>query len=128
MIKKILSTIMVAVAMIATAGLAVPALDVQAAADICGKSGADAAAKEAAGCNDSNSVDSVVKKILAVMYWAVIVLAVIVIIVGGFMYVTSGGDPGKTAKAKVTIAVAVIGLVIAILASAIINFVIDSLT
>lgn len=48
--------------------------------------------------------------------------AVIVIVIGGIMYVVSTGDPGKAKTAKDTILYAVIGLVVALLAGAIVNF------
>jgi hypothetical protein len=43
------------------------------------------------------------------------------------MFVTSSGDPGKVKKGKDTILYGIIGLVIALLAYAIINFVLTSL-
>lgn len=52
------------------------------------------------------------------------IAAVILIIIAGFKYVTSGGDAAKTKSAKDTIVSAVIGLVIIALADAIISFVI----
>ena len=55
---------------------------------------------------------------------ALSLVAVIFIVVGGVNYMTSQGDPGKTKKAKDTILYAVIGLIIAVLAFAIVNFVI----
>ena len=51
------------------------------------------------------------------------VAAVIVIILGGVTYVTSQGDASKVTKAKNTIIYGVIGLVISLLAFAIVNFV-----
>jgi len=50
--------------------------------------------------------------------------AVIVIIVAGLRYVLSGGDPKNTTAAKDTILYAVIGLVVALLSFAIVNFVV----
>lgn len=50
-------------------------------------------------------------------------IAVMMIILGGFWYVTSGGEPQKTKKAKDTILYAVGGLVISISAWAIVGFV-----
>lgn len=50
-------------------------------------------------------------------------VAVIFIIVGGIQYVTSAGNDQNTKKAKDTITNAVLGLIIAILAFAIVNFV-----
>ena len=50
------------------------------------------------------------------------IVAVIMIIYGGFRYVTSGGDPTGTQNAKNTILYAVIGLIVAMLSYAIVNF------
>lgn len=54
-------------------------------------------------------------------------IAVIMIIVGGIRYVVSGGESSAVKGAKNTILYAVIGLVVAILAYAIVNFVIGLL-
>jgi hypothetical protein len=48
------------------------------------------------------------------------------IIVGGIRYTTSNGDSGRIKAAKDTITYAVVGLVVAILAYAIVNFVIKN--
>lgn len=55
-------------------------------------------------------------------------VAVIMIIVGGFQYATSQGDSNATAKAKNTILYAVIGLAVALFATAIVTFIINQLT
>jgi len=55
------------------------------------------------------------------------ICAIIIIIVGGFMYVTSGGDPGKISNAKDAVLYALIGVVIAIIAQAIIIFVLNKI-
>lgn len=49
-------------------------------------------------------------------------IAVIVIVIGGIMYVVSAGDPGKAKTAKDTILYAVVGLIVALMAGAIVNF------
>jgi hypothetical protein len=54
-------------------------------------------------------------------------LAVIVLVFGGFRYVTSTGDPGRVKQAKDTIIYGVVGVVIALLAYAIVNFVISNI-
>lgn len=54
-------------------------------------------------------------------------ISVIMIIIGGFRYIVSGGDPSSTKGAKDTILYAVIGLVIAIFAQTIITFVLSNL-
>ena len=70
-----------------------------------------------------NIVNTVINVILAIVG----VIAVVMIIFGGIQYSTSAGDPGKVKKAKDTILYGVIGLVIALLAFAIVNFVLSSL-
>lgn len=50
-------------------------------------------------------------------------VAVIVIIIGGVTYVTSQGEAAKVTKAKNTIIYGVVGLVVSLLAFAIVNFV-----
>jgi hypothetical protein len=50
-------------------------------------------------------------------------VAVIVIIIAGILYTISAGDAGKVKKAKNTILYAVVGLVVAMLSSAIIAFI-----
>lgn len=55
------------------------------------------------------------------------IVAVVVIIIGGISYMTSSGDAGRVKKAKDTILYGVIGLVICVLAFAIVNFVIKNI-
>lgn len=54
-------------------------------------------------------------------------VSVIVLIYGGFQYVTSTGDAKRVEGAKNTILYAIIGIVVALLAFAIVNFVVSSL-
>lgn len=53
-------------------------------------------------------------------------ISVLMIIIGGFRYVVSGGNATSVSAAKNTILYAVIGIIVAILAYAVINFVISS--
>jgi len=70
------------------------------------------------------------KRLLAdVFNWVfgiVLFVSVVMLLVGGFQYVTSGGDDGKIKTAKKTLTYAIIGIAIAILSRAIV-FVINSL-
>lgn len=68
--------------------------------------------------------------IVAIINAVVGVLAlvcVVVIIIGGVNYMTSSGDAGKVKKAKDTILYGVIGLIVCVLAFAIVNFVITNI-
>ena len=62
-----------------------------------------------------------------VMLFGVGAIAVIMVVIGGLRYVLSGGNSTNITAAKNTILYAVIGMVIAILAYALVNFVIGSL-
>lgn len=62
---------------------------------------------------------TIVFNILSDLFAAVGILAIGFLIYGGYLYVLARGDPGKVAKGKRTVMSAVIGLVIAVLASAI---------
>jgi hypothetical protein len=61
-----------------------------------------------------------------VMLFVVGAISVIMVVIGGLRYVISGGNSGNITAAKNTILYAVVGLVIAIMAYAIVNFVIGS--
>ena len=77
--------------------------------------------------NNKKSIDSYFKQIVNVILYLVAAVSVVVIIYGGFRYIVSNGDSTKIQGAKNTILYAVVGLIVAILAFAIINFVVKSL-
>lgn len=55
------------------------------------------------------------------------VAAVIIIMIGGFMYITANGDSGKITEAKNTIIYASVGLIVIVSAQTIIIFVLSKL-
>lgn len=67
-----------------------------------------------------------IKVIVNILLFILGAIAVIMIIIGGIRYTTSNGDASATKGAKDTILYAVIGLVVAILAYAIVNFVLSA--
>ncbi len=71
--------------------------------------------------------DATVGTALNVVFGIIGIIAVVMIVVGGVSYTTSQGDPGKIQKAKNTILYGIIGLVIALLAFAIVNFVLKAI-
>jgi len=83
-----------------------------------------------AECNieNDNSLIPTILNIIQVTIGVLALVAVIVIIFAGVQYTTSAGDTGKVKKAKDSILYGIVGLVIAILAFAIVNFVLSSLT
>lgn len=86
---------------------------------------------EAARCDgcpkDLFGNTGVFKQVTNTILYIVGIIAVIMLIIGGIKYVISGGDSKKVTDAKNTVLYAIIGLVIAFLAFAIVNFVISAL-
>jgi hypothetical protein len=54
-------------------------------------------------------------------------LALLFVVIGGFRYILSRGDPNATAQAKNTIIYALVGLIVTVLAYAIVGFAIGNL-
>lgn len=88
----------------------------------------------AAGVPSDNSttaggrIDTTVQNLINVLSIVVGIAAVIMLIVGGFRYITSAGNPEGIKAAKNTIMYALIGLVIVALAQFIVNFVLNKTT
>lgn len=79
------------------------------------------------GAGSSLDIPGFITSVVNLLSFVVGALAVIMIMVGGFKYVTSGGDSGKVTSAKNTIMYAIIGIVIVVLAQTIVQFVLDKL-
>jgi hypothetical protein len=66
------------------------------------------------------------RTITNVLLFLIGAISVIMLIIGGIRYVVSGGDSTAVQNAKNTILYAIVGVVVAILAYAVVNFVISS--
>lgn len=67
------------------------------------------------------------RTILSIVFGIIGALALLMITVSGLRYITSAGNPDKTAKAKNGIIYSIIGLVVAISAEAIVAYVVGNL-
>lgn len=76
--------------------------------------------------NEQRSAMGTVRVVISVILGVLGMVAVVMIVLGGVNYTTSQGDPGKVKKAKDTIMYGIIGLVVAMLAFAIVNFVLQN--
>jgi len=76
----------------------------------------------------TTGVNKLIKDIINIFSIIVGVVSVIMIIWGGFQYISSGGDSGKVGNAKNTIIYAIIGLIVVALAQFIVQFVLDKVT
>ena len=78
-------------------------------------------------CKNKNTgetqVNGIIKTIVEVLLTAVGAISIIMIVIGGIMFALSSGDAQKAAKARNTVLYAVVGLIVSIFASAIVNFV-----
>ena len=74
------------------------------------------------------SEDGIFKTISNVLLFIIGAISVIMLIIGGIRYTISGGDQTQVTAAKNTILYAVIGIVVALLAFALVNFVLTSFT
>ena len=68
-----------------------------------------------------------VTNILSAIIGVLGLVAVVVMIIGGYNYMTSAGDASKVEKAKKTILYGLIGLIVCALAFIIVNFVIGTI-
>jgi hypothetical protein len=71
-----------------------------------------------------NTVSNVLSQAIVVFSVIVGVISVIMIIVAGLRYVTSGGDANQVASAKNTLLYAIVGIVIVVFAQIIVRFVV----
>jgi hypothetical protein cdiviTM7_00647 len=120
-VKKIL--VAVALVVLVSSGLAMPV----SAANYGVRAGADAAR----GADQPTQLfgdGGIFQQITNIMLFIIGVLSVIMLIIGGLRYVISGGNKDAVTSAKNTILYAIVGLIVALLAYAAINFVINVFT
>lgn len=81
-----------------------------------------------AGCGSGNGerVDKIIANVLNILSFVIGVIAVIMIVIGGFKYVMSQGDSNSISSAKNTLLFALVGLVIVASAQIIVKFVLGS--
>lgn len=70
---------------------------------------------------------SIWNNILSTLTFIIGAVAVLMLIIGGLRYVTSNGEAQQVTSAKNTILYAVVGIVLAVMANAIVNFVLTNI-
>ncbi|MDQ5953357.1 MAG: hypothetical protein QG647_91 [Patescibacteria group bacterium] len=86
------------------------------------------ATSNGSGCDQpagQKSIPAMLTTIIEVFSWLVGIVSVIMLIYGGFRYVTSGGESSAIKSAKDTMLYAIVGLVIVALAQIIVQFVLS---
>ena len=118
--------VIIIVLLLFSAFVAIPSSHVWAASP---KEEACAGVSAAGGsCTDSGDVNRVINIVVNMLSAIVGIVAVIMVIIGGFKYVTSNGDSNSIQSAKNTIVYAIVGVIIAALAQVIVRFVLKKAT
>jgi len=134
MIKKIKNIIVASLATVLSVAVIAP-VAVSAAPDInsglC--QGANLQVQDGCSVSDAqkdgtDAVNGIITLVINLFSIVVGVISVIMIIIGGLKYITSGGDSGNVTGAKNTILYAIIGLVVVALAQLIVKFVLGKAT
>jgi type IV secretion system pilin len=126
--NRIMKRAVLAVSLLLTLSVAAPAgsalaiSSTQAKTDVC--QGISVVASCTAS-SDGSGISSVITLVVNIMSLLLGAVAVIMIIIAGFKFVTSGGETAKVSSAKSTILYAVVGLVVAIMAKVIVYFVLS---
>lgn len=90
-------------------------------------SGPNSSNEICSSADNNNEANSLMRNIIQTLIFLIAAIAVIMIVIGGLKYVTSNGDTNQTTSAKNTILYSVVGLIVAIMAYGIVEFVIDAL-
>lgn len=124
MIKKIIKSIL-AVSLVLMAVMPVNVLAAETSTNIFSAPCRDNPNQPICTQTNQSTLPQLIKRIVDIMLFLIGAISVLMVIIGGIRYVTSGGDPQQVKAAKDTVLYAVIGIVIAILAYAIVNFVVN---
>ena len=124
--KKIVAVVMMGAMTLVGAG-AVMSGQVSAEDTICTDSNSTADMKELAGCNEDKMADEVANTGLNIVLSAAGIIAVGVMVYGGFVYLTSQGDPSRAKRGRDVILCGFVGLAVVLLAFTIVTFVISNL-
>lgn len=128
-IKRIITSFAAAAVLLVPALSTVPAFAVDISNNLCSGTNIDVSGGTTTGCDtgatNSDSLNALLTSAVNIFSAIVGVIAVIMIIVGGLRYITSGGDQNKVASAKNTLMYAIIGLIVVALAQLIVHFVLQ---
>ena len=80
------------------------------------------------GCTSTVSLDNIIAAVLRILSVVAGIASVIMIMIAGFKYLTSGGDGGKISSAKNTLVYAIVGIIIVAFSQFIAQFVIRQAT
>lgn len=129
--KQAIKTIMAGLLVVPLLALGVSTLAgqpayAQSTNDLSIQGGADSAQGNGQA-NDLFGNDGIFRTVTNILLYIIGAISVIMLIIGGLRYVVSGGDQAAVTSAKNTILYAIVGIVVAFLAYAAVNFVAGNL-
>lgn len=123
--KQIITGLIASVFILVTSFLAVPNLAYACSSTDNSSKGQVLTGVGATGSDCSASgVTTAVHTAIEILSMVAGIAAVVMVIIAGFRYTTSGGDSGRVASAKSTLIYALVGIAIAVLAQVIVHFVV----
>ncbi|HSH17938.1 MAG TPA: hypothetical protein VK978_01005 [Candidatus Saccharimonadales bacterium] len=87
--------------------------------------GIEAQARGSCGPGAGADISRVLRFVLQILTWIAGITAVIMVVVAGLKYITSGGDSSSVAGAKQALIYALVGIIIVALAQVIVRFVLQ---
>ena len=125
--KQLIATLIIPIAIMALAAVGSLGLGVETALALDPGDGVNRGINAAGGGSGSGgNLSRAIKNVINVLLFILGAIAVIMIVIGGIKYTISNGDASNIKSAKDTILYAVIGLIIALMAYAIVNFVVGA--
>ncbi|HSH31423.1 MAG TPA: hypothetical protein VK963_02020 [Candidatus Saccharimonadales bacterium] len=129
-ISSVCTNLSTAICLVATAAVLSPLPTAAASPSQLIKEKACQGSSNAIGCPGGTAIfgpGGVFDKAIGTFIFIIGGVSVLMIVVGGFRYVVSGGDPAGTRGAKDTILYAMVGLVISLFAYAAVKFVLTNI-
>ena len=124
-IKKTMQSLLLVPVLALGVSFVAPALQPVDTYALTAREGADSAKTEEHPAEVTGN-GGVFQTITNVLLFIIGAISVIMLIIGGIRYVVSGGDSSAVTSAKNTILYAIVGIIVALLAYALVNFVLTS--
>jgi hypothetical protein len=124
--KKLFLLVMIAVSLFG-GGVAVAATPTDAAKnEVCIGVNGGIPGSDCGGTSGESTITKVLNAVLQIISWIAGIAAIIMVVLAGLKYITSGGDSSAIASAKTTLVYAIVGIIVVALAQSIVFFVIKS--
>lgn len=94
--------------------------------EVCNGVTAGQPSADCTGTTGESTITRVLSSVLSLLSWVAGIAAIIMIVLAGLKYITSGGDSSSIASAKTTLIYALVGVVVVAMAQILVHFVIKT--